>query len=79
MYMKSGLKVKRRREKKHKIKRKKLQKIFCLRAFTGEEGMPLIKVAYLMLNFLNLKSKPIHLFFGVASSLSMVCRVGTLF
>ena len=34
--------------------------------------MPLIKVAYLMLNFLNLKSKPIHLFFWVASSLSMV-------
>ena len=35
--------------------------------------MTLIKVAYFMLNFLNLKSKPIHLFWGVASSLSMVC------
>ena len=42
------------------------------RAFTCRDEMPLIKVAYLMLNFLNLKSKPIHLFFGVASSLSMV-------
>ena len=28
-----------------------------------------------MLNFLNLKSKPIHLFFWVASSLIMVCPV----
>ena len=34
--------------------------------------MSLIKVAYFMLNFLNLKSKARHLFFWVASSLSMV-------
>ena len=43
-------------EKKGKIKRKKLQKIFCLGASTWREEMPLIKVAYFMLNFLNLKS-----------------------
>ena len=36
--------------------------------------MPLIKVAYLMLNFLNLKSFPLILFFWVASSLSMVWK-----
>ena len=35
--------------------------------------MPLIKVAYFVLNFLNLKSFLRHLFFWVASSLSMVC------
>ena len=38
--------------------------------------MSLIKVAYFMLNFLNLKSKARHLFFWVASSLSMVCDKG---
>ena len=36
--------------------------------------MSLIKVAYFMLNFLNLKSFSIHLFFWVASSLSTLCR-----
>ena len=72
LYMKSGLKVKRRRKKRVKSREKKLQKIFCLAASTQGEEMTLIKVAYFMLNFLNLKSKPIHLFFGVASSLSMV-------
>ena len=35
--------------------------------------MPLIKVAYLMLNFLNLKSFLRHLFLGVASCLSTLC------
>ena len=35
--------------------------------------MPLIKVAYFMLNFLNLKSFPSYLFFIVASSLSTLC------
>ena len=35
--------------------------------------MPLIKVAYLMLNFLNLKSFLSNLFFAVASSLSTLC------
>ena len=57
-------------EKKGKIKRKKLQKIFCLGASTWREEMPLIKVAYFMLNFLNLKSFLRHLFFWVASCLS---------
>ena len=61
-------------EKKGKIKRKKLQKNFCLGASTWREEMPLIKVAYFMLNFLNLKSFLRHLFFWVASSLSMVCK-----
>ena len=70
--MKSGLKVKRRRKKRVNSREKKLQKIFCLAASTQGEEMTLIKVAYFMLNFLNLKSKPIHLFLGVASSLSMV-------
>ena len=37
--------------------------------------MSLIKVAYLMLNFLNLKSFPLILFFVVASSLSTLCLV----
>ena len=44
-----------------------------IRAFTREEKMSLIKKACFMLNFLNLKSKPIHLFWGVASSLSILC------
>ena len=57
-------------EKKGKIKRKKLQKIFCLDASTCRDEMPLIKVAYFMLNFLNLKSFLSNLFFAVASSLS---------
>ena len=35
--------------------------------------MPLIKVAYFMLNFLNLKSFLRHLFLGVASCLSTLC------
>ena len=60
-------------EKKGKIKRKKLQKIFCLGASTWREEMPLIKVAYFMLNFLNLKSFLSHLFFWVASCLSTLC------
>ena len=57
-------------EKKGKIKRKKLQIFFCLGASTWRDEMPLIKVAYLMLNFLNLKSFLSNLFFAVASSLS---------
>ena len=70
--MKSGLKVERRRKKRVKSREKKLQKFFCLAASTQKEEMPLIKVAYSMLIFLNLKSKPIHLFWGVASSLSIL-------
>ena len=42
-------------------------------ASTWEDKISLIKVAYFMLNFLNLKSFPSYLFFVVASSLSMVC------
>ena len=38
-------------EKKGKIKKKKLQKKFCLGASTWREEMPLIKVAYFMQNF----------------------------
>ena len=49
--------------KKGKIKRNKLQKNFCLDASTWRDEMPLIKVAYLMLNFLNLKSFLSNLFF----------------
>ena len=56
--------------KKGKIKRKKLQKKFSLCASTQKVEMLLIKVAYLMLNFLNLKSFLSNLFFWVASSLS---------
>ena len=41
--------------------------------------MSLIKVAYLMLNFLNLKSFSIHLFFWVASSLSTLWEVRCLY
>ena len=41
--------------------------------------MPLIKVAYFMLNFLNLKSFLSNLFFIVASSLSTLCGVFTFF
>ena len=40
---------------------------------TQKVEMPLIKVAYLKLNFLNLKSFPSILFFWVASSLSTLC------
>ena len=61
--MKSGLKVKRRRKKKGKIKRKKLQNFFCLDASTWRDEMPLIKVAYFMLNFLNLRGFLSNLFF----------------
>ena len=61
-------------EKKGKIKRKKLQKNLCLGASTWREEMPLIKVAYFMLNFLNLKSFLSYLFFIVASSLSTLCK-----
>ena len=65
-------------EKKGKIKRKKLQKKFCLGASTWREEMPLIKVAYFMLNFLNLKSFLRHLFFWVASCLSTLCTGSSL-
>ena len=77
--MKSGLKVERRREKKGKIKRKKLQKIFCFGTSTWREEIPLIKVAYFMPNFLNLKSFLRHLFFGVAFCLSTLCDISGLF
>ena len=54
--------------------RKKLQKNSCLDTSTWREEMPLIKVAYFMLNFLNLKSFPSYLFFMVSSSHSTLCR-----
>ena len=69
-YMKSGLKVERRQEKRVKSREKNFKKKFCLGASTWREEMPLIKVAYFMLNFLNLKSFLRHLFFWVASCLS---------
>ena len=40
--------------------------------FTREGKMSVIKIACFMLIFLNLKSKPRHLFWGVASSLSIL-------
>ena len=67
--MKSGLKVKRRR-KKAKNQEEKTSKKICLCTSTQKVEMPLIKVAYLMLNFLNLKSFLSILFFWVASILS---------
>ena len=47
---------------------KKTSIFFCLGASTWRDEMPLIKVAYFMLNFLNLKSFLSNLFFAVASS-----------
>ena len=73
-YMKSGLKAKRRRKKSRKSREKKLQIFFCLGASTYRDEMPIIKVAYFILNFLNLKSFPSYLFFVVASSLSTLCK-----
>ena len=61
-------------EQKGKIKRRKLQKNFCLDPFTWEDEISTIKVAYLMLNFLNLKSLFKHLFWEVASCLSILCE-----
>ena len=40
---------------------------FCVCAFTWEEKISIIKIAYFMQNVLNLKSKARHLFFGLAS------------
>jgi hypothetical protein len=54
---------------------KKLQIFFCVGASTGGHKISLIKKACLMLNFLNLKSKASHLFFWVASSLSILWDV----
>ena len=76
--MKSGLKVERRRKKRVKSREKKLQNFFCLGASTWREEIPLIKVAYFMLNFLNLKSFLSNLFFAVASSLSTLREGGAV-
>ena len=54
---------------------KKTSIFFCLGASTWRDEISLIKVAYFMLFFLNLKSFFIHLFFWVASSLSTLCGV----
>ena len=43
---------------------KKTSNFFCLGASTWRDEISLIKVAYLMLNFLNLKSFLRHLFLG---------------
>jgi hypothetical protein len=51
-------------EKPLKTAKKKLQIFFCLGAFMREGKMSVIKIACLMLNFLNLKSKPRHIFGG---------------
>jgi hypothetical protein len=51
-------------KKPYKKRVKKVQIFFCLGAFMREEKFSLIKKACFMLNFLNLKSKAIHLFFG---------------
>ena len=59
--------------KKSKRKQQKNPSIsFCVCAFTREENISIIKIAYLMLNFLNLKSLLSNLFFVVASSLSIL-------
>jgi hypothetical protein len=60
-------------KKPEKNGEKKLQKKFCLGAFMREEKISLIKKACFMLNYL--KSKAIHLFFWVASSLSILCPI----
>ena len=52
---------------------KKTSIFFCVYAFTREEKNSIIKIACFMLDFLNLKSKARHLFFWVASSLSILC------
>ena len=44
----------------------------CVCTFTREEKISIIKIACFTLNFLNLKSKARHLFFWVASSLSIL-------
>ena len=75
LYRKSGLKVKRRRKKRVKSREKNFKKNFCLAASTWRDEISLIKVAYLMLNFLNLKSFLRHLFFWVASCLSTLCVI----
>ena len=61
LYMKSGLKVKRRR-KKRVNQEKNFDFFFHKCAFMREEEMSLIKKACFMLNFLNLKSLPLNLF-----------------
>ena len=53
--MKSGLKVKGGRFKKHEVKRKNFKFFFCV---AQEEKISILKKAYFMLNFMNLKSFP---------------------
>ena len=61
-----------------KKKGKKTSFFLCVCTFTWEEKVSIIKIAYLMLIFLNLKSLLSYLFFVVASSLSMVCDTKSL-
>ena len=61
--------------KKAEKRVKSREKNFCLGASTWRKEMPLIKVAYFMLNILNLKSFLSHFFFLVASCLSTLLTV----
>jgi hypothetical protein len=46
------------------LKKQQKKNFFCLGAFMREGKMSVIKITCFMLNFLNLKSKPRHLFLG---------------
>ena len=71
LYVKSGFKVKRWRKKSVKSRRKNF-KFFFMHFYLGVRNV-INKKACLMLIFLNLKSLGRHLFWGVASSLSILC------
>ena len=60
----SNFKKSTKTSKNHKKTVKKTSNFFCLYPFTREEKISLIKKACFMLNSLNLKSKPSHLFWG---------------
>jgi hypothetical protein len=65
-------KMSKKLKKPRKNSEKKLQIFFCVGASTGGDKISIIKKACFMLNFLNLKSKASHLFFWVASNLSIL-------
>jgi hypothetical protein len=67
LYMKSGFKVKRRQKKRVKSREKNFKFLFMHFYWGGKNFI------CFMLIFLNLKSKASHLFFWVASSLSILC------
>ena len=68
LYMKSGFKVKRRQKKRVKSREKNFKFLFMHFYWGGKNFI------CFMLIFLNLKSKASHLFFWVASSLSILCE-----